>query len=39
VLGTNNLKRITSAARSLSMRMELQDWFAVWSAASGAEVP
>ncbi|MDY7231669.1 aldo/keto reductase [Hyalangium rubrum] len=39
VLGTNRLERITSAARALSLQMELQDWFAVWSAATGAEVP
>jgi predicted oxidoreductase len=39
VVGTNNLKRITLAARSLSLQMELQDWFSVWSAALGTEVP
>ncbi len=39
VLGTNRIERITSAARSLSLQLELQDWFAVWSASSGAEVP
>jgi predicted oxidoreductase len=39
VLGTNRLERIASAARSLSLQLELQDWFAVWSASSGAEVP
>jgi predicted oxidoreductase len=27
------------AARSLSMQLEPQDWFEVWTAASGAEVP
>ncbi|PTL83627.1 aldo/keto reductase family oxidoreductase [Vitiosangium sp. GDMCC 1.1324] len=39
VLGTNQLERITSAARALSLPLELQDWFAVWSASTGAEVP
>lgn len=39
VLGTNNLKRISTAARALSIQMEQQDWFEVWTAASGAEVP
>jgi predicted oxidoreductase len=39
VLGTNRIERITSAARSLSLKLEPQDWFAVWSASSGAEVP
>jgi predicted oxidoreductase len=39
VLGTNQIERITSAARALSLQLELQDWFAVWTASSGAEVP
>lgn len=39
VLGTHRLERIAAAARSLSIDMELQDWFAVWSASTGAEVP
>jgi predicted oxidoreductase len=39
VLGTNRIERITSAAHALSLRMDPQDWFAVWSAATGAEVP
>lgn len=39
VVGTNRLERITSAAGALSLEMELQDWFAVWSAALGSEVP
>ncbi|QRK07414.1 aldo/keto reductase [Archangium violaceum] len=39
VVGTNRLERITSAAGALSLEMELQDWFAIWSAALGSEVP
>lgn len=39
VLGTNRLERIASAARSLAITLELQDWFAIWSAATGNEVP
>jgi predicted oxidoreductase len=39
VLGTNRPERITSAARALSVQLEVQDWFAVWSASTGREVP
>jgi predicted oxidoreductase len=39
VLGTQRLERIQSAARALSLRMDTQDWFSVWSASSGAPVP
>jgi predicted oxidoreductase len=39
VLGTNHTGRITSAVRALSLNLDTQDWFAVWSAAMGAEVP
>lgn len=39
VLGTQRPERITSAARALSLTMDTQDWFAVWSASAGAPVP
>jgi predicted oxidoreductase len=39
VLGTQRPERIISAARALSLNMDTQDWFAVWSAALGAPVP
>ncbi|HYO53262.1 aldo/keto reductase [Archangium sp.] len=39
ILGTNRLERITSAARALTLQLEVQDWFAVWSASTGTEVP
>jgi predicted oxidoreductase len=39
VVGTNRLERIIAAAGALSLEMELQDWFALWSAALGSEVP
>jgi predicted oxidoreductase len=39
VLGTNKLERIAAAASALSFEMDVQDWFSVWSASTGAEVP
>lgn len=39
VLGTNNVERIRSAAGSFAVELELQDWFELWSASTGAEVP
>lgn len=39
VLGTQKLERITAAARALELKLDTQDWFAVWSASSGAPVP
>lgn len=39
VLGTNRIERVTSAARALSLSLDIQDWFAVWSASTGREVP
>ncbi|WP_224371138.1 aldo/keto reductase [Hyalangium versicolor] len=39
VLGTQRLERITSAAKALSLKLDTQEWFAVWSASSGREVP
>ncbi|MFL5343193.1 MAG: aldo/keto reductase family oxidoreductase [Hyalangium sp.] len=39
VLGTQRPERIRSAARALSLHLDTQDWFAVWSASTGAPVP
>lgn len=39
VLGTQQPERIISAARALSLHLDTQDWFAVWSASTGAPVP
>lgn len=39
VLGSHQPGRITAAARALSIRLDTQDWFSVWSAAQGNEVP
>ncbi|MCG8417124.1 MAG: aldo/keto reductase [Proteobacteria bacterium] len=39
VLGSNRPERITSAARALDIDLDIQDWFAVWVAATGSEMP
>lgn len=39
VLGTNRPERIKAAAGALELELELQDWFAIWSASTGAPVP
>lgn len=39
VLGTSQPERIASAAKALDLELDIQDWFAVWSASSGGEVP
>jgi predicted oxidoreductase len=39
ILGTNDPARIRSAAEAEAILLERQDWYALWSAAAGAEVP
>jgi predicted oxidoreductase len=39
VLGTQRLDRLTSATGALSLKLDTQDWFAVWSASAGAPLP
>lgn len=39
VLGTNREERIESAVGAHAVDLELQDWFAVWSASTGEPVP
>ncbi|MCR9142339.1 MAG: aldo/keto reductase [bacterium] len=39
VLGTNQIERIQSAARCFAIELDRQEWFEIWSAGSGAEVP
>ncbi|XXY46760.1 aldo/keto reductase [Sorangium sp. So ce269] len=39
VLGTNRIDRIEAAAKALDTALDPQDWFAVWTASTGAEVP
>jgi predicted oxidoreductase len=39
VIGTTDPERIKISTQSLSFEMELQDWFALWTAALEKEVP
>ena len=39
VLGTGQIDRIRSATGALDVTLEQEDWFAVWEASAGAEVP
>ena len=39
VIGTNNLERLQSAARSDSIVLEREDWYALWEAAQGRKIP
>lgn len=39
ILGTNKLERIVSGAKGGDVRMERDDWYAIWEAAKGESVP
>lgn len=39
VIGTTNPSRISNAVKSTKINLELQDWFALWSASTGNDVP
>jgi predicted oxidoreductase len=39
VVGTQRPERIISAVGALSLKLDTQDWFEVWSASTGAPVP
>jgi predicted oxidoreductase len=39
IIGTNRMERIVSAARSASIVLAREDWFALWSAAQGRRIP
>ena len=39
VVGTNNLDRIAQAQDALAVRLDRQDWFALYQAALGRDVP
>ena len=39
VLGTNQPDRIRAAAKAASIKMDRQDWFALWTAAKGHRIP
>lgn len=39
VIGTNKIERIKAAATAIDINLELQDWFVLYEAALGQEVP
>lgn len=39
ILGTGRADRIRSAARAAGVRLERQDWYALWEAARGRRIP
>lgn len=39
VVGTNNLERIQKLSQAVSVHMDRETWFELWTAANGQEVP
>lgn len=39
VIGTTNVERIKNVTKSISLKLELEDWFAIWSESIGMKVP
>ncbi len=39
VIGTNKIARIASAVQALSVQLEREDWYALWVAAQGCNIP
>jgi len=39
VIGTGNLKRIEGAVKALDITLSREEWFGIWSASKGREVP
>jgi predicted oxidoreductase len=39
VIGSGKIERIKSAAESINIKLSREDWFKVWSASKGHEVP
>lgn len=39
VIGTNKLERIESAAKSVEIQLDREDWYALWTAAKGQGIP
>ncbi|MFT5857492.1 MAG: putative oxidoreductase [Verrucomicrobiales bacterium] len=39
VIGTNQIERIRSTAEATAIKLERQDWYALWEAAKGHSVP
>lgn len=39
VIGTNKIERIIQTAQSAEIRLEREDWYALWEAAQGRQIP
>ncbi|MEZ5538134.1 MAG: aldo/keto reductase [Thiolinea sp.] len=39
IIGTNNLQRIRDAHKALSVNIDRETWYELWTAAAGSEVP
>lgn len=39
ILGTNKIERIRSAAAAAEIKLEREDWYALWEAAQGRKIP
>ena len=39
VLGTSNIERVKSAKKSLDIPLDREDWYVLWSASTGEDVP
>ena len=39
IIGTNKIERIQSAAQSCNIKLEREDWYALWEAAQGRQIP
>ena len=39
VVGTTNLTRIPQLNKALSLKLDLEDWFAIWTESMGNRVP
>jgi predicted oxidoreductase len=39
VIGTNKLDRLTQIARAADIKLEREDWYALWTAAKGQGIP
>jgi predicted oxidoreductase len=39
IIGTNKLDRLQSSARSTDIVLEREDWYALWEAAQGRQIP
>jgi predicted oxidoreductase len=39
ILGTNKMERIQTAAAAAEIKLEREDWYALWEAAQGRQIP